>query len=206
MKIDFSPFNEPNQETGANGIFVVDFKEEVVSKFFNDFNALERNEAIEVIPIFISSYGGECDALTVMYDLIKACKKPVMTVILGKAMSCGAILAASGTKGYRFVSPSSRVMLHEISGGAHGKNADVAITQDEMARLNKVLMGNLSKDMGKDRKWLLDEFHKRKNTDWFVDAKEAVNLGICDYIGVPKLNVTKKVESKTVVIYPPNTR
>lgn len=185
-------------------ILVVNFTEEAFGAFLKEFVALERNENVETIVIYISSYGGYVDCLNPMRDLIKSCTKPVATVVLGKAMSCGVCLAASGTPGYRFAAPTCSFMIHEISGGAHGKHADIEITAEEMKRINKVTMTNLAQDMGKSYKWLMGKLHDRKNTDWYMDSKGALDLGIIDHIGIPRVNFTKqeKVPQKTVLIKP----
>ena len=143
-------------------IWVTEFDDANLKTFYNSFMRLERDPAIEVVPIIISSYGGYCDVLSAMRDLIKSSPKPVATIATGKAMSCGVALTASGTKGMRFASEGARIMIHEISTGSWGKNADFQVTAEESKRLNKVFMSNLAEDMGKSYDWIMAELHKRK--------------------------------------------
>ena len=171
-------------------IWVTEFDDANLKTFYNSFMRLERDPAIEVVPIIISSYGGYCDVLSAMRDLIKSSPKPVATIATGKAMSCGVALTASGTKGMRFASEGARIMIHEISTGSWGKNADFQVTAEESKRLNKVFMSNLAEDMGKSYDWIMAELHKRKNTDWFLTPAQAKSIGVIDHVGIPRINHT----------------
>lgn len=171
-------------------LWVTNFDDDALASFYDDFMRLENDHTVEVIPIFISSYGGQVDALTSMRDLMKSSPKPVATIAIGKAMSCGVALTAAGTKGFRFSSPNARFMIHEIAGMEWGKNSDVQVAAKEMAILNKTVMGNLAKDMGKSYEWLMNELQSRKNADWFLLPHAAKVAGIIDHISVPRINAT----------------
>jgi ATP-dependent Clp protease protease subunit len=171
-------------------VWVTEFDDANLKTFYNSFMRLERDPAVKVIPIIISSYGGSVDVLSAMRDLIKSSPKPVSTIVIGRAMSCGVALTASGTKGMRFASEGARIMIHEISAGAWGKNSDIQVTADESKRLNKLFITNLAEDMGKSYDWIVAELHKRKNTDWFITPAQAKTLRIIDHIGIPRINHT----------------
>lgn len=182
-------------------VWVTKFDDDALRKFYDAFMMLERDPAVDVIPVIVSSYGGYCDVLTSMRDLIKSSPKPVATIATGKAMSCGVCLTAAGTKGLRFSAPGTRFMIHEISGAEWGKNEDVQVGAREMQRLNRLFMTNLAEDMGKTYSWLMNELHKRKNTDWFLNASQAKAVGIVDQIGQPRVNHTTP---ETVMHTPPS--
>ena len=72
------------------------------------------------IYLVVSTYGGSVDEMFSLYDILKFLPCPVHTVALGKVMSAGVLLLASGVKGKRLIGGSSRIMVHPISGGVMG--------------------------------------------------------------------------------------
>src|SRR5574343_563787 len=77
------------------------------------------------IHLIISTYGGSVDEMFTLYDTIKFLPCPVHTIALGKVMSAGVLLLASGTKGKRMIGRSARIMMHPVSGGAVGNVFEV---------------------------------------------------------------------------------
>ena len=132
---------------------VNEFTEKSVLQFKTDLNAMVENQQ-EFYPIIIDSYGGYVHSLISMVDMIQNLQKPVVTIALGKAMSCGSVLLACGTKGYRYAANSSRIMIHDVSGIAFGKESEVAASAKEITFLQDWLFN------------LLDEKAERKN-DYF---------------------------------------
>ena len=118
------------------------FDEAMSDKFNTDVNvALSTGQ--EVVPVIIESYGGAVYSLMAMLDTIKSCPVPVATIIKGKAMSCGSILAAAGTKGFRFISPLSTMMIHEVATGDWAKIAEFKATAAQADALNNILFKNV---------------------------------------------------------------
>ena len=168
-------------------IWVNEFTEAAVKSFYEDFFELEADPTITLIPIFIDSYGGSVDGLFAMRDLIKNSEKPVATICVGKAMSAGAGLLASGHKGLRFMAKDAEVMIHELSTGFWGKNQDIQSTAKWTEKLNKRLLKNLAEDMDQPIKLLEAELHKQKNADWYLSSREAKKWGVVDYIEIPRI-------------------
>lgn len=168
-------------------IWVNEFNDDALIQFYKAFSALEQDTKQECIPIIISSYGGEVAVMLAMRDLIKSSPKPVATIALGKAMSAGASLLAAGSKGLRFASADSSIMIHEVSSGVFGKAAEIAESAAIISDLNKKLFNNLAKDCGQNQKKLLAKVHSKKNVDWTMSAKEAQELGLIDHIGIPRI-------------------
>src|SRR5579859_4042574 len=108
-------------------IRVKDFNLSSLQEFHKDFEELSRKDEITIIPIYINSYGGQIDTLFAMLDIIQASHKPVATIASGVAMSCGAVLLASGTPGYRFAGPNAQIMIHQVSGASMGKLSDIEV-------------------------------------------------------------------------------
>lgn len=86
----------------------------VISGFFD----LVKNESKKKdgkIVIDINSYGGYAHVLYQLLAIIENAKSAgvvVETRALGVAMSCGSILAASGTKGHRFIGENTTHLCH----------------------------------------------------------------------------------------------
>lgn len=122
-----------------------------------------------------------------MMDLLDAYEGgPIVTIALGKAMSCGAALFTCGSAGHRFIAPNATMMLHDVadeSGG--GKVEDQRASVKETQRLNDLIWKRMSKNIGKPPSFLLNQLKKRARVDWFVTPKEAVKLGLADSVGLP---------------------
>jgi ATP-dependent Clp protease protease subunit len=171
-------------------IWVTEFDDETLSRFYKKFLELESAPLVPIIPVLISSYGGDVAILMAMRDLIKSSTKPVATVALGKAMSSGACLLAAGTKGFRFASKDTTIMIHEVSGGVMGKVTDVNEQAAMMHDLNKKLLANLAKDSGRSSKEIDKKLKSKKNADWALSSMEAKEWGIIDHIAIPRMMIS----------------
>ena len=157
---------------------------EVTSQMANDFVSqmlyLSQNE--EPVDIYINSPGGSVNAGLVIYDTIQALqnKMEINMYCIGMAASMGAIILAGGQKGRRYILPHSKVMIHEplISGGIGGSATSIKKTSDSILETKNITNGILAKHTGKS----LKEINKATSFDNFMNAKEAIEFGICDEI------------------------
>jgi ATP-dependent Clp protease protease subunit len=106
---------------------------------------------------------------------------PVSTICVGQAASMGSLLLCGGHPGKRYCLPHSSIMVHQPSGGYFGQATDIAIHAKEILRvrgqLNKIYKRHLTrKDI------TLDEIEKLMERDYFMGAKEALEMGIVDEI------------------------
>lgn len=147
-----------------------------------------------VIPVIINSYGGEIYALLNMVDTIASCSKPVATIVLGKAMSCGAVLLTCGAEGMRYMGPNSTLMIHDCSSGTHGKVKDMAIDLAEAERLNKLIYKIMAKNCGKPEKYFYDIVKSKSHADWYMTPEEALSHNLTNHIKVPNFKVTCSVK------------
>ena len=122
-----------------------------------------------VLPVIIDSYGGSVYGCLDMVSQIQACALPVYTIILGKAMSAGAILFSMGKK--RYMAENATIMLHEVSAGAVGKLEDIKISVEHTSKLNKVMFGLLDENCGQKKNYFTDLIGKKKNTDVFLGER-----------------------------------
>lgn len=171
-------------------VHVRDFDENSAREFIKEFNKIHDSDQ-EIIPIVINSYGGQVHALTAMLDVLDESEKPVATITVGKAMSCGALLLASGTDGFRFAGKSSRILMHDVSAGARGKLSEMLNSIEEMRELKKVVFKRLLKKTGVDWEHVLDS---KNNEDIFMSPVEAKKHKLIDHIGIPKFHVKATIE------------
>ena len=132
------------------------------------------------IHLVISTYGGSIDEMFSLYDTIKFLPCPVHTVALGKVMSAGVLLLASGVKGKRLMGASGRIMIHPVSGGSSGNVFEVINQTNEHKRLHELMVSTILKETKMDRKTL--EKIMNPALDYFVTPTEAIKLGIVDKI------------------------
>lgn len=179
-------------------IRVNEFTEDSATEFSQKMG-IAQNTGQPVVPVIIDSYGGQVYSLMSMIAAIKASEIPVATIVEGKAMSCGVILASCGTKGHRYITEDATLMIHDVSSGAWGKNSEIQASADETQRLNEKIYQILAENTGKPAKWFHKKIMKRGRADWFVEPYKAVEIGICDKIGMPKLNINVDVKIEFVV-------
>jgi len=166
------------------------FDEESAQKFREAMITVSKEDRNKPIFIYIDSYGGYVDSLAKMIETMDEIPNLKVTITLGKAMSCGAVLLSHGD--VRFCGPHSRVMIHEISGGSVGNINDLVTDVKEAKRMNEWAMGLLARNCGiKGGHAGLKRIMKdQENRDLYLNAKQALKLGIVDAIGFPKLQMT----------------
>lgn len=130
------------------------------------------------INMYINSPGGSVTAGMAIYDTMNYIQPDVRTICIGQAASMGAMLLSNGAKGKRFSLPSSRIMIHQVSGGAEGTTADVRIQAREMERLNDILTQYMANNVGKS----FDETKAAMDRDNFMSPQEALEFGLIDKV------------------------
>lgn len=172
----------------SDEIVVNQFTESSAQDFRDKVQEESAKDPSKPIIIYIDSYGGEVDALAKMIETLDETPNTIVTVALGKAMSCGAILLSHGD--IRLMGKHTRVMVHEVSGAAGGDVHDVNADAQEIKRLNRHFMNLLANNCrikgGYDslRKMIKD----KDGRDLYMDASTALKFGIVDAIGKPKIN------------------
>lgn len=173
-------------------ITVNEFTEESTQKF-NELMCHAQNSGQEVVPIEIDSYGGQVYSLMSIISSIKSSKVPVATIVQGKAMSCGAILASFGSEGLRFMDKDATMMIHDVSSFAFGKIEELKSDVREAERLNKKVYTMMARNCGKPDDYFIDLIHDKGHSDWFLDAEEAKQHGLIDHIRVPEMKINVDV-------------
>ncbi|QQG49950.1 MAG: ATP-dependent Clp endopeptidase proteolytic subunit ClpP [Candidatus Berkelbacteria bacterium] len=139
---------------------------------------LESENATKDIQIYINSPGGSVSAGLAIYDTMKHIKPDVSTICIGMAASMGAFLLAGGAKGKRFALPNSRVMIHQVMGGAEGQASDVEIQAKEILYIKQRLNHILAENTGKK----LEKIEHDTDRNFWMSGSEAVEYGLVDKV------------------------
>jgi ATP-dependent Clp protease protease subunit len=138
------------------------------------------------INLIINSDGGDVYEALGIIDFIESLDVKVNTICRGRAMSAAALLLCSGT-GIRAASKNSTIMFHEMSSGIYGKSSDMKANVQHMEKLEDIIVGIMSSNSNKDRKFWVDNTVK----DYYITPEDAIQLGVIDTIIQPK-NKTKR--------------
>lgn len=168
--------------------------DEKSAKEFAEKIASAHNTGQSVIPVIIDSYGGQVYSLMSMIASIKNSELPIATIVEGKAMSCGVILFSCGTEGYRYITEDATLMIHDVSSASWGKNSEIQASAEEVKRLNEKIYKILSENSNKSEKWFNKQLNEKGRADWFIESKEAIDLGLADKVGMPKLQINIKLD------------
>lgn len=175
---EYSP-NQQHMDTINRSVLLHgEVNEETISGVISHMLVLANVAPHKPINLIISTYGGSVDEMFSLYDVIKFLPCPVYTVAIGKVMSAGVLLLASGEKGKRSIGRSSRIMIHPISGGFFGNVFEYSNEYNEFNRLQKLMVDAIVSEtsMSNDK---VEEIMK-KGHDFFITAEQAIKLGIVD--------------------------
>ena len=130
------------------------------------------------IKIYIDSYGGQIYQCFGLLGVMEKSKTPVHTIVTGCAMSCGFMILISGHK--RFAYKLSTPLYHQVSTTKSGTLKEIEEDIMETKRLQETIE-EITLERTKITKKKLKEIYDGK-VDWFMSAKEAVELGVVDEI------------------------
>jgi ATP-dependent Clp protease protease subunit len=139
---------------------------------------LESENPAKDIAFYINCPGGLVTAGLAIYDTLQYIRPEVSTVCVGQASSMGALLLCAGEKGKRFSLPNSRIMLHQVSGGARGQAADIDIQAQEILTLRRRLDELYALHTGQS----LETIEATMERDHFMSPVEAKAFGLIDEV------------------------
>ena len=142
----------------------------------------EIKEEGKPIDMYISTYGGSADDMAALVDVMNMVKKDcdIKTIGLGKVMSAGVLILASGTKGQRTIGKNCRVMIHSVIAGNAGALHNLENELAEVKKMQEVYLDSLVEVTNLTKKQL-KSFMRRK-TNVYLTAEEAIKYGIADKI------------------------
>ena len=152
---------------------------DMANQFLSQLLYLEQ-ESEEPVTIYINSPGGEVNAGLVIYDAIQGSNLEINMICTGMAASMAAILLAGGQKGNRYILEHSKVMIHEplLANGVGGSATSNKNISESILETRKIVNGILAEHTGKS----IEEINEATSFDNYMNAKEAIEFGICDAI------------------------
>lgn len=148
---------------------------------------LDNLDPNKTIQMHIDTPGGCVKSGLSIVDVMNYIDAPVATINTGMAASMGSILVGAGEPGMRASLPSSRIMLHQSSGGIQGNVQDADVTWEEWIKLNNHLLDLLGGYCGKTA----EQIRKDTVRDFWLSGPEAVQYGLIDKV------ITSKKELKS---------
>jgi ATP-dependent Clp protease, protease subunit len=139
---------------------------------------LESENPDKDISFYINSPGGSVTAGMAIFDTMNFIKPEVSTLCCGFAASMGAFLLAAGAKGKRFSLPNSKVMIHQVLGGARGQATDIEIHARDILRTKDQMNRILAERTGQS----LEKVKQDTERDYFLTAEEAQEYGLIDKV------------------------
>ena len=134
----------------------------------------DPRQLLKPIILNINSPGGHVDELMALVDMLESMPAPVITRAYGQVCSCGFVLFCVGDE--RYVGNNASLMYHELGYGIWGKDSEVKnyheYTTKLQKRIDKIIKNKTGITLKKLKEW------RKENQDKWLDAEEAVELGI----------------------------
>jgi ATP-dependent Clp protease protease subunit len=139
---------------------------------------LEADDPDKEISLYINSPGGSVDAGLAIYDAMQYVRPDVRTICFGLAASMGSLLLAGGAAGKRMALPSSRILIHQPSGGFQGQTTDIEIHARAALALRRRVDEIYASHTGRPA----EELHRDMERDRFFTPQEAAEYGLVDEV------------------------
>jgi len=152
-----------------------------VNRLMQDILLLEAENPKKPIELYINSPGGAVVSGLALIDVMRRCKCEIKTICIGQAASMGAILLACGTKGKRYITEHSRILIHDIATFkffSMESATDQEIELKETKRLKKQIVNILAEACGHTT----EKIEKDIERDYWMSADDSVEYGIVDKI------------------------
>jgi len=139
---------------------------------------LAAEDSTRDIYLYINSPGGSITAGMAIYDTMQFVPNDIVTVGIGMCASMGQFLLTSGTKGKRFATPNTRVLLHQPHGGFGGTASDIQTQAALITSMKQQLAAITAKQTGKT----VEQINADGDRDRWFTAQEALEYGFIDHI------------------------
>ena len=130
------------------------------------------------IYLYINSPGGSITAGMAIYDTMQYVPNDIVTVGIGMCASMGQFLLSSGTKGKRYATPNTRVLLHQPHGGFGGTASDIQTQAELIMSMKRQLASITAEQTGKTVEQIMLDGDRDR---WF-SAEQALEYGFIDHI------------------------
>lgn len=142
------------------------------------------------IIMMIHARGSTCfsyQAIIAIMDQIKA-SRIIVTVALGVAKSGGFMVLANGSKGYRYASPYSILMFHNVQISPDNNNRDLANVRNKMEETD-LLENIICINLAKNSTCTTDGIRELIEKNCYLTTTQAKEMGFIDGIYDDKLPI-----------------
>jgi ATP-dependent protease ClpP protease subunit len=155
----------------------------LIRKYVQHIRELEVDTKIAQVnpkPLYlhITTYGGDLYQSFLAYDYIKSSPVPIYTIIEGYSASAGTVMSLGGVT--RYITPSSVMLIHQLSTWTGGKYEEIADdfenSKEDMERLKDLYYKECKGKMTKR------EITEELKHDRWWKADKCVKKGLCDEI------------------------
>jgi len=145
----------------------------------------KQYHAVRPMQFYISTFGGSAADMFGIRDLMISMREPtpIETVGLGKVMSAGVLLLASGAENSRFIGENTRVMIHSLRAGHAGAMHELETEYEETRWLQDQYIQALSKVTNMSKRMIKKMMERKTNV--YINAEQAIEFGIADKILKP---------------------
>jgi ATP-dependent Clp endopeptidase proteolytic subunit ClpP len=178
----FGDIDQTRAEEVIYGLYTLNASK--LKKLPVDFTDLSKGlvELVEPVEFLISTVGGDACDMFAIYDTIRYLRSgmEIETYGLGKVMSAGVLLLASGTRGKRKIGKNCRVMIHGVASASQGNISNLKTEMTEIKKMQEMYIEGLVEETNLTKAQLKRIMNKNVNV--YLSAEEAVKYGIADII------------------------
>lgn len=152
--------------------------ENTSDQFISNLLKLEMSDPMKDILVIINSYGGLIHSAWAMIDTMNLVNCNIHTLVIGKAISAASLILMNGTKGKRYSTKHSSIMMHKLQGETSG-NIDHMFTDiNETRRMQKEIESYIIEKTN----IIQEDLDKMIINDCYLTPTKAQELGIIDRI------------------------
>jgi ATP-dependent Clp protease protease subunit len=141
------------------------------------------NDNAKPITLYINSAGGNVTDGLAIHDAIREIVSrniEVTIIVQGMAYSMGSVVVQAASAGHRLSYPHSWIMIHEPAKWAGWQSTSAAAQHlDRLKQMQAQIYEILAKRSGKPLQKIIRD---TKRTDFYLDAKKALEYGLIDGI------------------------
>jgi len=137
-------------------------------------------DSAKPIMVIINSPGGDVFSGFAIFDIMRAIKSPVITLVAGFAASMGSIIMLGAKKGKRFATENSKILIHQplIAGVFEGRATEIEIQADEIQETKDRIIKLYVEETGQNREKIAADIEM----DYWMTADKAKEYGLIDKI------------------------
>ncbi len=154
--------------------------QKIAEKTIKSLFLMEGLDNTKPITMIINSPGGDVFSGFAIFDIMRAIKSPVITLVAGFAASMGSIIMLGSKKGKRYATKNSKILIHQplIGGFFEGRATEIEIQAKEIQETKDRIINLYVEETGK----LREDIAKDVEMDYWMTAEQAKEYGLIDKI------------------------